>query len=135
MSGYSLILKIQSLEKQIHELGFRWGYDKHGRWGGPSDDFGDKVAIFPRDDKLPPYSRDAMVFCGTIEQLQTWINGIKWARDYDMHLKVSDEKKREKGEQKYHAYLANIRKKQEQAEMMEVLRASDAENKAAKKSK
>lgn len=134
MSGYSLILKIQSLETQIHDLGFRWGYDKHGRWGD-GNDFGDKVAIFPRDDELPAYLRDAMLFCGTINELQTWINGIKWARDYDMLLKVSDSKKREKGEQKHREYLAKLKKQEEQREMIQVLRATDAENKAGKKSK
>lgn len=132
MSGYSLILKIQSLEQQIHALGFRWGYDKHGRWGD-GNDFGDKVAIFPRDEELPAYSRDAMLFCGTINELQTWINGVKWARDYDMLLKVSDDKKREKGEQKHREYLAKIKKQEEQREMMQVLRASDAQNQGKKK--
>ncbi len=132
MSGYSLILKIQSLETQIHDLGFRWGYDKHGRWGD-GNDFGDKVAIFPRDEELPAYARDAMLFCGTINELQTWINGIKWARDYDMLLKVSDEKKREKGEVKYREYLAKVRKQREQAEMLAVLKATDQQNRAGKK--
>ena len=133
MTGYSYILKIQSLETQIHELGFRWGYDKHGRWGGPGDDFGDKVAIFPRDEELPAYSRDAMLFCGTINELQSWINGIKWARDYDMLLKVSNNTKREKGETKHREYLAKIKKQQEQREMMQVLRATDAQNQGKKK--
>jgi hypothetical protein len=134
MSGYNLILKIQSLEKQIHELGFRWGYDKHGRWGD-GEDFGDKVAIFPRDDKLPPYSRDAMLFCGSIEQLQSWINGIVWARAYDRLLNISNENKREKGEQKHLEYLAKLKKQDEQREMIQVLRASDAENSSKKKVK
>lgn len=132
MSGYSLILKIQSLETQIHDLGFRWGYDKHGRWGD-GNDFGDKVAIFPRDDELPAYARDAMLFCGTINELQTWINGIKWARDYDMLLKVSNSDKREKGEQKHREYLAKLKKQEEQREMMQILRATDAQNQGKKK--
>ena len=97
MSGYSLILKIQSLEKQLHDLGMRWGYSKHGKWG--DEEFGDKVSVFPRDDELPIFSRDAMLFTGTIYELQTWITGIKWSRDYDMLLRVSDDKKRLRKEQ------------------------------------
>jgi hypothetical protein len=31
---------------------------------------------------------------GTLEQLQVWIRGVQWAREYDMMLKLSDEKKR-----------------------------------------
>ena len=44
MSGYALILKIQALEKQLHDLGMRWGYDRvGGRWGDPES--GDTVAV------------------------------------------------------------------------------------------
>lgn len=131
MSGYALILKIQALEKQLHDLGMRWGYDKVGRWGDSG--FGDTVAVFPRDEELPAYSRDAMLFSGSIADLQYWLNGIQWARDYDMLLKVSDKNKREKGEVRHRAYLAKIKKQEEQQEMMRVLKSSDAENKAKKK--
>lgn len=131
MSGYALILKIQALEKELHELGMRWGYDEHGRYG--DGEFGDTVAVYPRDEELPVYSRDAMLFSGSLADLQYWLNGIKWARGYDMLLKVSDEKKRSKGETKHREYLAEMRRREEQAEMMRVLKSSDAENKAKKK--
>jgi len=131
MSGYALILKIQSLEKQLHELGMRWGYDKHGRYG--DGEFGDTVAVFPRDNELPAYTRDAMLFCGSLSNLQYWLNGLQWARDYDMLLKVSDKKKREKGEQKHRDYLAKVKKELEQQEMIRVLRATDAQNQGKKK--
>jgi len=131
MSGYALILKIQALEKQLHELGMRWGYDKHGNYGDGG--FGDTVAVFPRDKELPAYSRDAMLFSGTINNLQHWLNGLQWARDYDMLLKVSNKEKREKGEQKHRDYLAKVKKDIEQAEMMQVLRATDSQNQGKKK--
>jgi hypothetical protein len=133
MSGYALILKIHALEKQLHDLGMRWGYDKHGAWGDGK--FGDTVAVFPRDAELPAYSRDAMLFSGSITELQQWLAGVKWAREYDMLLKVSDKNKREKGETKHRDYLAKVKKEIEQAEMMRVLKSTDAENKAAKKVK
>lgn len=133
MSGYALILKIQALEKQLHELGMRWGYDKHGNYGDGK--FGDTVAVFPRDAELPSYARDAMLFSGSITELQQWLAGVKWARDYDFLLKVSDKNKREKGEVKVRDYLAKVKKQAEQAEMLRVLKSTDAENKAAKKSK
>ena len=62
-------------------------------------EFGDMVAVFPRDDKLPVYSRDAELYIGTLEGLEIWMRGIEWARQYDMLLKVSDDKKRERKEQ------------------------------------
>ena len=130
MSGYSLILKIQRMEKDLHDLGMRWGYDKFGR--GDSE-HGDTVAVFPRDEELPIYTRDASLFYGTINQLDTWLNGVKWARDYDRMLRISDDKRREKHEAKERERQALMRKRAEQAEMLRVLKASDRENQVAKK--
>jgi hypothetical protein len=54
----------------------------------------------PKDaDALPIYSRDAELFVGTLEGLETWLHGVRWAREYDMMLKLSDEKKRARKEQ------------------------------------
>ena len=134
MSGYSLILKIQALEKQLHDLGMRWGYDRvGGRWGDPES--GDTVAVFPRGAELPIYVRDATLFRGTISQLEVWIQGVQWARDYDRMLRISDENKRKKGEARELERQALQRKREEQAQMIRVLKASDAENKKSKKGK
>lgn len=97
MSGYALILKVKRLEEEIHKLGFRWGHSKHGTWG--DHDFGETVSIFPRDEELPVYTRDSALFTGSINQLETWLQGVTWARNYDMMLKVADEKKRTRKEQ------------------------------------
>lgn len=98
MSGYDLVLKVKRLEDTLHKMGMRWGHDKHsGSWNGT--EFGDRVGVYPRDEELPIYARDAMLFSGTIEQLQVWIAGIEWSRSYDMLNKVSDEKKRARKEQ------------------------------------
>ena len=96
MSGYQLILRIKRLEEQLEDLGFRWGHDKHG-WGGTEDI--DRVSIFPRGEELPVYARDACLFTGTINEVDRWLQGVTWARNYDMLLKVSDVKKRERKEQ------------------------------------
>ena len=83
MSGYGTVIKIRRLEKEIDELGFRWGNPKHGSWG--HNEYDDRVALFPKDDEsLPVYSRDAELFNGTIEQLEVWLIGFKQARQYDM---------------------------------------------------
>ena len=97
MSGYALILKVKRLEEEIHKMGFRWGNSKHGSWGDL--EFGEVVSLFPRDEELPLYSRDAAIFTGTINQLEIWLQGVTWARNYDMMMKVSDEKKRTRKEQ------------------------------------
>jgi hypothetical protein len=91
MAGYNAILELRRLEKAVDELGFMMSSPRTGNWG----DDGDRVSLKPKDaDSVPIYNRDAEVFTGTLEQLQTWIRGVEWARSYDMMLKLSDEKKR-----------------------------------------
>jgi hypothetical protein len=54
----------------------------------------------PKDsDALPIYNREAELYVGTLEGLETWLHGVRWAREYDMMLKLSDEKKRARKEQ------------------------------------
>jgi hypothetical protein len=100
MSGYNAIVKIRRLEEEIDKLGFRWGNSKHGAWGG--HEHGDVVALFPKDDCLPIYSRDAELFTGTLGQLEVWLQGFQKAREYDrMLLGKNIEAKRERREQDY----------------------------------
>lgn len=92
MAGYQAVVSLRRLEEDVDKLGFMLCAPKSG-WGG--DDFNDRVAIKPKDaDSLPIYSRDAELFTGSLEQLRIWIQGVHWARTYDMMLKLSDEKKR-----------------------------------------
>ena len=95
MSGYHTILRMRRLEEDVAKLGFMFAYPKH-RFGDEQD----MVALKPCDsDAVPIYSRDAEIFCGTLEQLEVWLRGVEWARNYDMMLKVSDEKRRARKEQ------------------------------------
>lgn len=48
--------------------------------------FGDVVSVIPSGDDLPVYSRDAEIFVGTLEDLERWIQGVEWARRYDLML-------------------------------------------------
>lgn len=67
-------------------------------WG--SDRGIDLVAVKPKDaESLPIYTRDAELFCGTLEDLRSWLTGVEWARSYDMMLRLSNEKRRAKKEQ------------------------------------
>jgi len=97
MSGWNTIERIRRIEKQIDALGFKFSKSKHSDW---SDDHG-ALSLVPKDaDALPLYSRDAELFVGSIERLEDWLAGVKWARDYDMMLKLGDDKKRAAAEQK-----------------------------------
>ena len=95
MSGYNTVLKIRRLEERCSKLGFMLCHAKHYH-----NEFGDVVALKPKDiDSLPIYSRDAELFIGTLEELEYWLRGVEWARQYDELLKVSNSKKREDKEQ------------------------------------
>jgi hypothetical protein len=96
MSGYNAILKVRQLEKECDELGFMMCHPRHYNSG----DWGQLIAIKPKDsDSLPIYNRDAELFIGTLEQLEVWLKGVEWARQYDELLRLSNTKKRERKEQ------------------------------------
>lgn len=99
MAGYNLLIKIRRLEEECDKLGFMLCHSKHGH----HREYGDVVALKPKDQtSLPIYSRDAELFCGTFDDLEVWLRGLQWARDYDRMLfgkKHGDN--RERKEQNY----------------------------------
>ena len=97
MAGWNTIERIRRIEEQIDKLGFKFSKSKHSDW---SEDHG-ALSLVPKDhEALPIYSRDAELFVGSLERLEDWMAGVRWAREYDMMLKLSDEDKRDKAEQK-----------------------------------
>ena len=97
MSGWETIQQIKRVEQAVDLLGFKFAKSKHTEW---TDNHG-ALSLKPKDpDALPIYSRDAELFIGTVERLEDWLAGVRWAREYDSMLKLSDEKKRTKAEQK-----------------------------------
>lgn len=111
MSGYNAVLSLRRLEAEVDKLGFMLCAPKHGNWSG--NDHDDRVAVKPKDaDSLPIYTRDAELFTGSLEQLRIWLQGVQWARDYDMMLKLSDEKKRSAKEDAERARQFSAKQKQ-----------------------
>jgi hypothetical protein len=109
MSGYSLILQIRRLEEECDKLGFMMCHSKHGH----HREFGDVVAIKPKDaGSLPIFSRDSELFVGTINELSKWLEGVKWARNYDRMLfgKGNDAKRERKEQDWRNKQLINILK-------------------------
>ena len=130
MSGWNTIERIRRAEEQVDRLGFKFAKSRHSDW---SNDHG-ALSLVPKDpEALPTYTRDAELFVGSLETLEVWLRGVEWARDYDQMLKMSDEKKREKAEVRERERLALMRKREEQARVLQVLRATDRENQAVKK--
>ena len=97
MSGYNLIRKVKYLEEECDKLGFQLSHAKHFH-----QEFGDVVALKPRDDCLPVYSRDAELFIGTLEALEHWLQGLHFARKYDsLLLGKNYDAQRQRKEQDY----------------------------------
>ena len=97
MSGWNTIQRIKRVEEEIDKIGFKFSKSKHSDW---TEDHG-ALSLVPKDvDSLPIYSRDAELFVGSLERLEDWLAGVRWARQYDMMLKISDDGKRVKAEQK-----------------------------------
>lgn len=95
MSGFGAIARIRQLEHCCRALGFEFARPKHGMRNH------DVLALIPIADQLPVYSREAEVFVGTIEELEVWLRGVEWARQYDQLLRLSNQTKRERREQAF----------------------------------
>lgn len=97
MSGYSTVLLVERIKEQASELGFMLCFPRTAWDSGVR---GDLLSIKPKDsESLPIYSRDAEIFCGSLEELQVFFRGLEWARKYDEMLKLSNDKKRSEKEQ------------------------------------
>ena len=78
MAGWAQIVKIRKLEERADLLGMKFTAYKH------DDMYGENVALVPKDrDALPIYSRDAILFAGSLEHADRFMQGVLWAREYD----------------------------------------------------
>jgi len=114
MSGWGTIKALRLLEDRVNALGLEITNpgDFLGNQYANSDQYHDRIALRPKGDSVPHYSRDAIVWLGTLEELQYWINGVEWAWQYDAMLKISDHKKRNKAEvdERNRQLMATIKK-------------------------
>lgn len=128
MSGYSTYLRYQRIEEQALLLGFRLANPKHGCWGGGSNDGIDQVALYADSDALPIYSRDAELFTGTFNQVEMFLTGWAKAQQYDMMLRLTDDKKRKAYEVKEVERQRVAREKIEQKKMWQLLKNQEVKN-------
>ena len=78
MAGWSAIKQIRTLEERAELLGMRFARYQHNDYNE------DNVALIPKDqDSLPIYTRDAVLFAGSLEGADQFMQGIVWARHYD----------------------------------------------------
>lgn len=110
MSGYNAVLALRNLEERIDRMGFRMGHPRHGNF---RNEFGDLVALFPKNDSLPIYSRDAELFVGSLEQMEHWLNGWEKLETYHRMLfgKTFEDKVKRKEQDYRNQYLLDEIKK------------------------
>lgn len=132
MSGYATYQRWQKIEEQALHLGFRLGGpSSRNGWSRLED--GDMVSLYPADDALPVYSRDADIWTGSFREIEIFLNGWARAQQYDHLLRMTDDRRRKRYEAAEVARQAEQRKKEEQKQILQVLRATDAENRGKKK--
>jgi len=96
MTGWNTIQEIRKLEEALDKIGLKIVAAEGRMWSNTHD----AIALIPKDaDSLPTYARNAVMFVGTIEDTRIWLQGLTWAREYDILLRLSDNKKRSRKEQ------------------------------------
>ena len=93
MSGYATYQWYQRVESQALDLGFRLDRPRHYY-----KETGDVVSLYPLDDALPIYSRDAEIYTGTFADVERFLTGWTRAQQYDAMLRMTDDKRRKKFE-------------------------------------
>jgi hypothetical protein len=90
--GYFAIQKIRRVEEQCAAIGMRLASPK---FGGE-----DRIALIPIDaNSLPVYSRSSDLFTGTLDEVEVWLKGVEWARNYYRLLGVTTDKAVQRKEQ------------------------------------
>lgn len=91
--GYLTVLKLKRIEEQCNSIGLKMASPRYG--GGA-----EVIALIPLDDAaLPVYSRDSELFVGDLDQIETWLRGVEWARNYHRLIGVTSDKVIQRKEQ------------------------------------
>lgn len=93
MTGYKEYKPIQNVLVMAEKLGFRVD-DSASRFTTQQN----TMALFATD-KLPMHTEDACIYVGSFEDLECWLQGALWAREYDSMVFTVNKKGRS---QKYH---------------------------------
>lgn len=74
MITHDTVKYVKRFEERIKRHGFKMVADK---WGNSS-----AISLVPDEDSYPSYSRDKVFASGSMEQLNEFLDGVEWSRDY-----------------------------------------------------
>jgi hypothetical protein len=121
--GMNMIERIDHVRELADFFGFRMGRRLHSGFG---DSDIDPIALYPKDNCLPTYSRDACLFTGSLSDVENFLDGIRWARNYDNMIGATSDKRRDQYEAKEVARLERIKYNKERAETFNTLKKEHA---------
>lgn len=118
--GMSMIDRIDRIREAVDRLGFRMGKPPYSAIS--ETDNIDTIALYPKGNLLPVYARDACLFTGNLVELEYWVKGLDWARQYDSYLGAMSDKRREQYEAKEVARIEKIKYNKAKAETFNTLK-------------
>jgi hypothetical protein len=86
--------RIKVNEDKANNLGFKFKPDFYG------SQTKDKFVLLTDEHSLPAYRAGAQVFSGNLDELESFLHGIEWARDYDHLLGLKTGQRRERVEKR-----------------------------------
>jgi hypothetical protein len=108
VAGWQLLKSFRDVEERANKIGLKFAPSKYSGM-----EF-DTIALMHLDEHLPVYNREAEIFAGTLQDIDKWLRGVEWARNYDDIMKVSTHDKRQTAESKY-----------QQRELLKVIREGE----------
>lgn len=91
--GYLTVLKLKKIEEQCNSIGLKMVSPRYG--GGA-----ESIALIPLDNAaLPVYARDSELFVGDLDQIETWLRGVEWSRNYYRLIGATSDKVIQRKEQ------------------------------------
>lgn len=120
MNGWSTYTRWQRITELATGMGFRLGRSKMAAWS--DSDSHDSVSIYPAEDAMPIWSRDAELFTGSFHDVEVWLAGWIRAQEYDRMLRMSDPEKRKRYEAKEIERQRRQAERDEQKVMWKVLK-------------
>jgi len=93
--GMKTIRRLNQVERQALRLGFEFveSIDSHLRTN-------DEISLAVIEETLPALRNGEKIFSGNLDEIEAFMNGLGWARWYDIALGLQTDNRRTKLEQK-----------------------------------